>query len=191
VRDEQLDIFEFIESPQEKEYRLEQERIKRLDEWANNFDSYVKMVHYAGLVHIFDEEEYKKNVLEVANSYTYHFGNTKDNIYIGSFKVCYENDKPSYNRLYYKNKKYLLEVNMHHKNITDDIYFPAMCIKIFDNTGTPINFGERENFIMNDLGFAEIGTLRSDIFKVKEFCTLKVTWDELINYLKGGTYEQD
>lgn len=169
----QLDIFEFIESPQAKEYRLEQEKIQALEAWVDKQDKLIRYIHYGGIGY-----GDKKYMLELAKTFTYHFANMKKDIYIASF-----NDGEYYFRVYQVKDRVLIE-NINAKNITDDIYFPAMCLKMLNTNGYPIHFSNREDFIMNDLGFKNIGVLRSDIFKTRDFCTLKASWQVLTDYLK-------
>ena len=193
----QTNIFDYIKTPYEQMQEESFKYFKNIDEWAEkyqvendySFNRKVKLVHYSNickgwqysLARVNVIEPYKTGVIELAQSFTYHFTNMNKDVYIGSFKL---NDE--YFRVFQVKERILVQTYSV-KNITDDIYFPAMTIKMFDLKGNEIDFNNREDFIMNDLGFEKIGVIREKIFKNnRDFATLKSTWQDLINYLQGS-----
>ncbi|MGE4321211.1 MAG: hypothetical protein AB7E61_07165 [Acholeplasmataceae bacterium] len=135
-----------------------------------------------------------KDIEDMVKTKTFHFANLSKDIYIWSYSYIddhwsYDKPKKVYIRAYQVKDRVLLE---HHgtDNFTDDIRFPAMEISMYDKYFYPIHFSNREDFIMNDLGFKEIGS-NIETFKKHErlFCTVQVTFDELVEYLKGENDE--
>jgi len=176
---QQLDIFDFIETPQGRYAREEQERY-------NNIVNYLKTTNDIDLNIIFYGNIYNNTVFNdfietahlIKNTKTYHFANLTKDIYIYSYY-----DRGYYYRCYQVKDRILVE-NIHAKQFNEDVYFPAMCLKMLNINGMPIHFSNRTDFIMNDLGFDKIGVIRSDLFKRRDFSTLKVRFQDLINYLK-------
>jgi len=185
---EQLTLFDLgLKTEYEIDEELYQNQIEILNNWVFNQSKEIKLIYYAiyPVNYLIKNnlksqmQTYKDSLTRIADSLTYHFANLAKDIYIYSFKVT-----NGYYRCYQVKGRILVE-NHSCNSITDEIYFPAMCIKMFDNTGNPIHFSNRDDFVMNDLGFAKIGQIRDPIFKERCFATLKVTWWELVDYLGG------
>jgi len=63
------------------------------------------------------------------------------------------------------------------------VRFPTSCIEMFDANGNSINFNNREDFIMNKLGYKSIGQINKT-FTERMFCTVEANVYEICNYLK-------
>lgn len=188
---EQISMFEFIEDEYTRLVKEELENTIEIAYWLNSFDEpddyymncLVHLVHYSGLSNwafnnrYMSIKDYKKLVIKIAQTHTFHFANMDKDIYISSFKI---------NEFYYRIfhiKDMILVSDIHLNKFSDEIIFPAMTIHMFNSKGYPISFENREKFIMDYMGFKEIGVIRDKIFKnMRDFTTIKATWKELLVY---------
>lgn len=130
------------------------------------YQMFISILFYKNL------NEIIRDIIEVATTLTYHVG--FDNKYVYSFqsenhyKLCFN----------IGNKTLCTPVN----DPFGKICFPASVMHYFDNDGNTIDFRFRDDFIMNDLGLSEHGTIRSKSFKHRDFCTLETDLLKVLSY---------
>lgn len=165
---------------------------KLFEEWLKTTTNDCKMLYFKHKWIYDTRYNFKKaikEIEEIADSKTFHFGNLNKDIYIWSYSYIddhwsYDKPKRVYFRAYQVRDRILVEYPTV-DDFTDDIRFPAMEINMYDKDFNPIHFSNREDFIMEDLGFKEIGE-NIETFKKYErsFATVQVKFSELVEYLK-------
>ena len=137
-----------------------------------------------------------KELTEMIETQTYHYYSLKTGNHdvISSVQI----DKGSYVVFFRIGDQTLMMTNSYNssrgdnvekqmnKLLREPIRFPTSCINMFDNEGNALHFNTRESFIMERLGFAEIGKL-NEVFKAEKtrlFCTVEATMIEITEFLK-------